>query len=66
MKSICYILFVIITVTTMAQDRPTGKSFSTRSEILARNGIAATSQPLATQAALDILKLMPPSLLMLY
>lgn len=40
----------------MAQDRPAGKSFSTRSEILARNGIAATSQPLATQAALDILK----------
>ena len=39
-----------------AQDRLTGETFTTRSEILARNGMAATSQPLATQAALDILK----------
>jgi len=39
-----------------AQDRVTGRSFATRSEVLARNGMAATSQPLATQAALDILK----------
>ena len=39
-----------------AQDRLTGEPFTTRSEILAQNGMAATSQPLATQAALDILK----------
>ena len=39
-----------------AQDRLTGETFTTRSEVLARNGMAATSQPLATQAALDILK----------
>ncbi|MBT8204622.1 MAG: gamma-glutamyltransferase [Eudoraea sp.] len=39
-----------------AQDRLTGETFTTRSEILARNGMAATSQPLATQTALDILK----------
>jgi len=39
-----------------AQDRLTGQTFTTRSEVLARNGMAATSQPLATQAALDILK----------
>jgi len=37
-------------------DRITGRSFATRSEIISRNGMAATSQPLATQAALDILK----------
>jgi gamma-glutamyltranspeptidase/glutathione hydrolase len=37
-------------------DRVTGRSFATRSEVLARNGIAATSHPLATEAALDILK----------
>jgi len=37
-------------------DRVTGRPFVTRSEVLARNGIAATSQPLATQAAIDILK----------
>src|SRR3954463_6235509 len=39
-----------------AQDRPTGKTFATRSEVMAQHGMACTSQPLATQAALDILK----------
>ena len=37
-------------------DRITGRKFATRSEVIARNGMAATSQPLATQIALDILK----------
>jgi gamma-glutamyltranspeptidase / glutathione hydrolase len=37
-------------------DRVTGWPFATRSEVLARNGIAATSQPLATETAIDILK----------
>jgi len=41
---------------TRAQDRLTGETFTTRSEVLAQNGMAATSQPLATQAALAILK----------
>lgn len=40
----------------MAADRVTGHAFATRSEIIARHGMAATSQPLATQVALDILK----------
>jgi len=39
-----------------AQDRITGSQFATRSEVIAQHGMAATSQPLATQAALDILK----------
>jgi len=39
-----------------AGDRVTGKNFTTRSEVIAQNGMAATSQPLATQAAIDILK----------
>ena len=39
-----------------AQDRITGQPFATRSEVMARHGMAATSQPLATQVALDILK----------
>ncbi len=38
------------------QDRITGKAFATRSEVIAQNGMVCTSQPLATQAALDILK----------
>jgi gamma-glutamyltranspeptidase/glutathione hydrolase len=40
----------------LAQDRITGSSFATRSEVIAKNGMVATSQPLATQIGLDILK----------
>lgn len=39
-----------------ASDRITGRHFATRSEVIARNGMACTSQPLATQVAVDILK----------
>ena len=39
-----------------AQDRITGPNFTTRSEVIAKNGMVATSHPLATQAGLDILK----------
>ena len=39
-----------------AQDRITGETFATRSEVIAQHGMACTSQPLATQVALDILK----------
>jgi gamma-glutamyltranspeptidase/glutathione hydrolase len=38
------------------QDRPVGPPFVTRSEVLAKNGMVATSQPLATQAGLEILR----------
>jgi gamma-glutamyltranspeptidase/glutathione hydrolase len=37
-------------------DRITGASFATRSDVIARHGMAATSQPLATQVAVDVLK----------
>lgn len=36
--------------------RPVGEPFATRSEVIAKNGMAATSQPLATQIAIDILQ----------
>ncbi len=45
-----------VSSTAVAADRITGRSFATRSEVFARHGMAATSQPLATIAALDILK----------
>ncbi len=37
-------------------DRVAGRAHASRSEIIAPHGMAATSQPLATQIALDILK----------
>jgi len=50
------ILALLLSVSIFSQDRITGRDFATRSEIITRNGMAATSQPLATQVALDILK----------
>jgi gamma-glutamyltranspeptidase/glutathione hydrolase len=47
---------VISFILINAQDRVTGKNFATRSEVIASHGMAATSQPLATMAAIDILK----------
>ncbi len=40
----------------LAYDRITGREFASRSEVIAPHGMAATSQPLATQIALDVLK----------
>lgn len=40
----------------LSQDRLSGKVFATRSEVIAQHGMACTSHPLATQAAIDILK----------
>ena len=58
MKKQFFFLYFFIFLCFMAQgqDRLTGQTFATRSEVLAQNGMAATSQPLATQVALDILK----------
>ena len=50
------ILWLLIPANIFAQDRITGHDFATRSEVIAQNGMACTSQPLATQVALDILK----------
>ena len=49
-------LIILFSFSVFAQDRITGKTFATRSEVIAQNGMACTSQPLATQVALDILK----------
>lgn len=39
----------------MAQDRITGRAFATRSEVLGSHGMVCTSQPLASQMALQVL-----------
>src|SRR4249920_1665577 len=39
-----------------AADRITGPSFASRSEVIAPHGMVATSQPLVTQIALDVMK----------
>ncbi len=46
----------LTTFTADGDNRPIGKTFATRSEVIAQNGIVATSHPLAVQAGLDILK----------
>src|SRR3954447_23694363 len=64
MRRINHILAVLsisacITVsagTSHAADRPGSRSFTTRSAAVGKNGMAATSQPLATLAAIEILK----------
>jgi len=37
-------------------DRETGEPFATRSEVIAQRGMVATSQPLATQVGLEVLR----------
>ena len=49
-------LAVSMTAASQGFDRPVGQPFASRSEVIATHGMAATSQPLATQIALDILK----------
>lgn len=56
-KSFKFFLLISFTFYSLnAQDRITGESFATRSEVLGQNGMVATSHPLATQIGLDILK----------
>jgi gamma-glutamyltranspeptidase/glutathione hydrolase len=58
MKAIlpAFLFLVIVELTSGQIDRITGKSFATRSEVLARHGMVCTSVPAATQVGLDILK----------
>ena len=56
MKKILFFLFLIFSSDIFLYDRLTGKDFASRSEVIATNGMAATSHPLATQTALDVLK----------
>jgi CheY-like chemotaxis protein len=49
-------LELIMALRHATPDRITGRPFATRSEVIARHGMVATSQPLATQVGLDVLK----------
>ena len=53
-----YYLIIIFLISSNANafDRVTGEVFASRSEVIAANGMVATSHPLATQIGLDILK----------
>ncbi|BDX05117.1 gamma-glutamyltransferase [Planctobacterium marinum] len=54
--SFLFSALLLVSFSGNAFDRITGKHFASRSEVIAQNGMAATSQPLATQVALDVLK----------
>ena len=56
MRVFLVFLLSIFCFHSYAQDRITGSNFVTRSEVIAKNGMVATSHPLATQIGLDILK----------
>ena len=56
MKKIFCLIVLSLSLQLYSQDRITGELFSTRSEIIAENGMVATSHPLATQIGIDILK----------
>lgn len=51
-----FCLLCSLSLASFAQDRISGKSFSKRSVVMARRGMACTSHPLSTQAAIDVLR----------
>ena len=51
-----FALAIAMSAALQGQDRIVGALHATRSEVLAQNGMVATSHPLATQIGLDILK----------
>ncbi|MCC5908673.1 MAG: gamma-glutamyltransferase [Balneolaceae bacterium] len=53
--TVCTIL-ILFSADMQAQDRLSGELFETRSEVITKNGMAATNHPLASQIAVDILK----------
>ena len=56
MKNRFLFLLLISTTLVFAQDRLTGRNFASRSEVIGQHGMVASSQPLATQIGIDILK----------
>ncbi len=56
-RNILFLVFLYcFTFFVNSADRITGRMFATRSEVIAKNGMVATSQPLAAMVGIDILK----------
>ena len=51
-----WLICCLLVESTQGADRVTGKTFALRSPVLATQAMAATSQPLATQVALDVMR----------
>jgi len=49
-------LLIVFTCGVVGQDRVTGLQWATRSEVIAQQGMVATSHPLATQVGIDMLQ----------
>ena len=56
MRLILLSILFLLPFKSIGYDRITGLEFASRSEVFAKNGMAATSHPLATQTAISILK----------
>ena len=56
MKFLTLTFLLFLSNYIVSYDRIIGKDFATRSEVIATNGMAATSHPLATQTAIEVLK----------
>ena len=56
MRLILISFLFLLSFKSSGYDRITGLEFASRSEVFAKNGMAATSHPLATQTAISVLK----------
>ncbi|MCX7543780.1 gamma-glutamyltransferase [Marinicella gelatinilytica] len=56
MFQILTICLLMLSTSALAVDRVSGETFATRSPVLASEAMAATSQPLATQVALQVMR----------
>lgn len=55
-RALLTLIILLITFDSFAQDRLSGELFTTRSEVIAKNGMVAANHPLASQVAIEILK----------
>ena len=56
LRSLTSCLLFAVALPATAADRIAGRAFATRSDVIAPHAMAATSHPLATQIALDVMK----------